>query len=392
MDTTGNSRVEYRQQCPRCAARGQDSKGDNLAVYDDGHSYCYSCKFYIPSPTIERLKQARKREMTPPIKPSGDFWWPKDYQRLTDMPNCPGEAIKWLKKYGILASEIDKHRIGWSEEHLLMVFPVFDIDKNLKMWQGRNFQAGPKYITQGPKSDFLHLVGRTDRGLCVVTEDILSAIKVGRVYQAAPLWGADMSLAQIQQAATSFDNLGIWLDPDKTVDAVKLAMRTSQYIPTSVIVSKHDPKVYNEEQITEFVDHHINDQRLYKNTVVTSPSQQVFNDAELAEQKELELSQTLCHICGTENNAIKAVCAIEGCPYFIKADCPAGNTCHERQCGECSAEFGKVCMQEANKDLCKACGGSGKSSKGQDCFPCKGTGVSGVVEHTFNYKKSARGS
>jgi twinkle protein len=40
------SSVVEKQQCPACARRGQDTSQDNLAVYDDGHKYCYACKYY----------------------------------------------------------------------------------------------------------------------------------------------------------------------------------------------------------------------------------------------------------------------------------------------------------------------------------------------------------
>lgn len=45
MDT--ESKVVNRKRCPACAAKGGDTSGNNLAVYDDGHSYCYACKFYV---------------------------------------------------------------------------------------------------------------------------------------------------------------------------------------------------------------------------------------------------------------------------------------------------------------------------------------------------------
>ena len=38
--------VVRKEQCPKCAERGEDSSGDNLAVYDDGHAYCFSCGHY----------------------------------------------------------------------------------------------------------------------------------------------------------------------------------------------------------------------------------------------------------------------------------------------------------------------------------------------------------
>jgi len=41
------SKVVSRKRCPKCAAQGNDTSGNNLAMYDDGHSYCYACEFYI---------------------------------------------------------------------------------------------------------------------------------------------------------------------------------------------------------------------------------------------------------------------------------------------------------------------------------------------------------
>ena len=34
------------EQCPKCAAQGRDNSCDNLAVYNDGHAYCYACAYY----------------------------------------------------------------------------------------------------------------------------------------------------------------------------------------------------------------------------------------------------------------------------------------------------------------------------------------------------------
>lgn len=39
------SKLLHREQCPVCASHGRDNSKDNLAVYDDGHSYCYACNY-----------------------------------------------------------------------------------------------------------------------------------------------------------------------------------------------------------------------------------------------------------------------------------------------------------------------------------------------------------
>tara|TARA_Y100001938_G_C8101022_1_gene441747 strand:- start:10348 stop:12069 length:1722 start_codon:yes stop_codon:yes gene_type:complete len=39
------SKVVSRARCPKCAAAGNDTSGDNLAVYEDGGKYCFACKY-----------------------------------------------------------------------------------------------------------------------------------------------------------------------------------------------------------------------------------------------------------------------------------------------------------------------------------------------------------
>jgi twinkle protein len=46
LSRVSDSKVVERARCPVCAASGSDTKGDNLAVYDDGHKYCFACQHY----------------------------------------------------------------------------------------------------------------------------------------------------------------------------------------------------------------------------------------------------------------------------------------------------------------------------------------------------------
>jgi twinkle protein len=44
-----SSKLIRREQCPSCAKEGGDNHEDNLAVYDDGHSFCFKCNYYQPN-------------------------------------------------------------------------------------------------------------------------------------------------------------------------------------------------------------------------------------------------------------------------------------------------------------------------------------------------------
>ena len=252
-------RVEYRAPCPRCRQKGRDRSGDNLAVYDDGHSYCFSCHYLIPAPSIERLREAssqNKQGGPMPVRVSDGLKWPGDAMPIFNIAQVPIKALGWLRKYGITNEEITTHDFHWSWDEMLLLFPVYEEGRNMVMWQGRNFGDGPKYLTSGPKSDTLYRVGKAASDTIIVTEDLISAIKVGREYEAAPLWGAEMGLGLIKKVAGEYSNLGVWLDPDKTLQAVEIALRASQYIPTFVITSTRDPKEYGLEAITELVERH----------------------------------------------------------------------------------------------------------------------------------------
>ena len=46
MNTTDDSYCVGKEPCPRCQENGNDSSGDNLARYSDGHGYCFACEHY----------------------------------------------------------------------------------------------------------------------------------------------------------------------------------------------------------------------------------------------------------------------------------------------------------------------------------------------------------
>lgn len=49
-----NSKFIRALPCPSCREKGLDNTGNNLAIYSDGHGYCYSCKKYFPSPPLTK--------------------------------------------------------------------------------------------------------------------------------------------------------------------------------------------------------------------------------------------------------------------------------------------------------------------------------------------------
>lgn len=251
----GANKVVRREPCPYCRAGGGDKSGNNLTIYLDGHTHCYACGKHDHAQTtledIRKLAEGRDKLNLQEVADS-QLEFPRDYTPLNEALYAK-EGIRWIKGYGITDDEIEKHHIGWSSDRNMLIFPVYDTAGSLVMWQGRNFQTGQKYLTFGNKSDIMYLCGNSKSGTVVVTEDLVSAIKVGRVFQAMPLWGASMTVGLMQKLADRFDDMGVWLDRDKVRESVLIALRSSQYLPTFVVSSTVDPKNYRDEVLAQLV-------------------------------------------------------------------------------------------------------------------------------------------
>ena len=242
-----------RKACPSCRKAGHDSKGDNLAVYSDGHEWCYRCGYYKKAQvTIGAVKEklTMKEASDSAI---GCMALPDDVS-----PSLSDIAKSWLMKYELTPEELKS--FWWSETEQQLIYPVFDVEGSLLLWQARNFgdKRREKYFTTGNVKDHMHVIGK--EGPLILTEDIVSAIKVARQYQAMPLFGGFISKTQMLRirdyALPATNELGIWLDHDKLQDGIKFKRRAQELgINAFVINSKQDPKCYSDREIQELVSY-----------------------------------------------------------------------------------------------------------------------------------------
>lgn len=232
------SNIVIRQTaCPVCPS------SDAFTEYDDGHCKCYSCGHFIPAGRIIRLRQTK----------------PKDKYAVSLPSDCssdlPVSALEWLNKYEITLQEARENKFKWSDERQLLIFPIYGNDSTLLFWQGRYFGKDnkPKYDSRGVKEDILHIISEGKGEEIILTEDLLSAIKVGRQNVAMPLWGSHISINQFKRLFLRFPKVGIWLDSDKFKEAIKYASIGSQIGLTRVIYTELDPKCLSNEQIKSFL-------------------------------------------------------------------------------------------------------------------------------------------
>lgn len=246
------------EPCPKCGPI-QDGSGDNLGVFDDGHKWCFACGYFVPSSGIisiqdvrARLSQkAQKNFQAPPALPS-------DHTYL-----IPIHAYTWLKQYDLTAAEINKHRIGWSSQYERIIFPVYDGEGNLLMWQGRYcpFPESPpekrsKYFTQGAAEHVLALFGHegVKPDMVCLVEDFVSAIKVARICPSLCLFGSEVSLTRMKRVSLSFTHLILWLDYDKAAHSSKCVTKARPYFEkVSGIYTEKDPKAYSTEELKQWI-------------------------------------------------------------------------------------------------------------------------------------------
>lgn len=234
------SRFLHHSSCEKCGS--SDAKG----VFDDGHEYCWSCRYYKPAELLSlesvniTLSKSQDKSLV------GSLTLPLDISE-----KIPNEPFLWLKKYGITSDEIKSNRLAWSEERQMLVFPYYNKEDALQMWQGRYFPARtPKVFTRGNIAKSMITLEKIQSDTVVIVEDPVSAIKVNRYKNTCPLFGSNLSIHKAIYLSRAFDNLIIWLDRDKLFASVKMLETYGNLFKScSIISTELDPKECSDEEI-----------------------------------------------------------------------------------------------------------------------------------------------
>lgn len=217
--------------------------------------YCFRCKAhaFVSSGlrSIEDIKRAKEalRELH-----TGKLTLPTDFTL-----DIPDKAATWFYKYGISAELAMHYGIGYSPVLERVVIPVYDAGDlvSMQMRAIHDWQK-PKYIN--PKTtmnNVLFYAGARAGSTCtVLTEDILSAIKVGRVHHATSILGTNLSDAKAAKIAKDNLKVYIWLDGDKAgIDGANHARNQLNLlgVQTDLIRTDKDPKEYSLEDIRRII-------------------------------------------------------------------------------------------------------------------------------------------
>lgn len=198
---------------------------------------------------IERLQQMRCAGAE--AVGSVELPLPAEY----DPQKWPDYASVWLYKAGISNDDVTALRFYYCSRLDRVVMPLF-VEGELVYWQARGFDKRiAKYIN--PMVDRDKLLFKAGRGpVLVLTEDIISAYKVGKVSEAWALMGTSISDSLLAQIAGCGKPIRIMLDPDAGGEAGRRkALRKLRMLgcDVQIVHAQRDPKLLSLANIRELL-------------------------------------------------------------------------------------------------------------------------------------------
>jgi len=217
-------------------------------------AWCFRCSeggVERKEPSLSDMVEARRREASDAaLRHSTTLPVPL----VTSPREWPKEARLWLYRAGFHDTLIQRLGIYYHPPTQRVVLPVMDGER-VVYWQARAVMPGqvPKYMN--PSVDRSLVLPRFGSGpVVVLTEDYLSAAKVGTVVEGWSLLGTDMKDAVLARAVREDRPVLVWLDPDKAgrnaAARITRELR-SVGVRTENIVSAKDPKLLSKQEIRE---------------------------------------------------------------------------------------------------------------------------------------------
>lgn len=225
--------------------------------------YCFRCGSSPFKPHgLKSIGFYRELEESKKYNQETDVSLPKDFILANEMPDA---ACLWLLQYGITLETAASYGIGYSASQNRIIMPVY-YDGKLTCTQARavDNQQKPKYLNKeyGGGNSIFYAHNLNTSNYIVVTEDILSAIKVGGVAKACSILGTNMTGVKAMRLAAEYEQVILWLDSDEAgVDGAEKAKRElhMQGVEHVIIIcTALDPKCLPHSKIKSTLEAYLN--------------------------------------------------------------------------------------------------------------------------------------
>lgn len=167
--------------------------------------------------------------------------------------DIPPEGMLWLFKSSITPYRARELGIGYSAFYRRVIIPIYR-DGKLIYFQARKLHDDQdiKYINpRVDRSNIAYWVRPpgADNSMVVITEDILSAIRVGKFVTAMSALGTKLSIPLANQLS-EYDLVVTWLDPDEAgITGARSMRKMLMAVPTANLKSEKDPKNLTDQEI-----------------------------------------------------------------------------------------------------------------------------------------------
>lgn len=253
----------------RTSARGDHACGDpgSLMLSREGAemtAYCFRCggvgkhkEREDPAVRFERMqREAQAAEfIRNSVDPPEPTWH--------DPSKWPPKDALWFYRMGLSPRRIKELGLYYNAESGRVVLPIRE-DDQVVFWMARSQTATPKWM--GPtvkKRGLFAKYGQGKGSHVVLTEDPLSAYKIGLVCEAWSLLGTKVHSRHVLQLMELGKPVVVWLDDDHSHYSGKnqgqiaarqvIEVLRGAGLSVSNMTSPRDPKYYSQYQLREMM-------------------------------------------------------------------------------------------------------------------------------------------
>lgn len=217
---------------------------------EDGYIvYCFKCGHteFIPHHDSIAERAERKAVMLAQRKliDSRSYDLPIDFSY-----ELPTDSLVWLGTAGWTLEMTRRYGIGYSKELQRTILPLSE------GFTARSLKEKPKYIEKSPADAYWESTkGNQLVTVLGVTEDILSAGRLGEFIPSMALCGTSISTHQLS-LLKNYNKILVWLDPDKAgvSGTAKAVPRLSLFSDVTVVHNQPEPKHMTNNKIVEVLN------------------------------------------------------------------------------------------------------------------------------------------
>ena len=216
--------------------------------------YCFRCgeQQFVPHGPRSAAEILAARAATEELREARSI--PARCQVLTDT-DVPSEALLWTLRTGLTPEEATNvYGFKYDPKTRRVLIPLVGgfIARAV-------FNESPKYIRSGSMDQEIWEQRVGESTTCVITEDILSAIKVYRSgFSSIAILGTSVSTTAAAKIG-AYSNVICWTDADKAGDAAWLKLRKRMGLYDSTlhrIRTSDDPKLLHINEIKDKINEH----------------------------------------------------------------------------------------------------------------------------------------